>query len=177
MTKSPSAPAICSPCPPRLAERRGRLAAATGLCSLLTACSLVTGPNDLDNLDAARTRWNDAGPRDYSYDVRWACFCGGPVGRWIRVTVVDGAVVEGRYLDTDNIVEFRYWKDLPTVPDLFDLVEGILGESPDRFDVLYNRDDGHPILLVVDRLENAVDDEYTLQSKNLQGLTNLLLAR
>ena len=177
MTKSPSAPATCCPSPPRHAERRGRLAAATGLCSLLTACALLTGPEDLDNLAAARTRWNDAGLRDYSYEVKWECFCGGPVGRWIRVTVVDGDIVEGRYLDTDEIVEFRFWRDLPTVPDLFDQVESILGQEPDRFDVLYHRDDGHPILLLVDRIENAADDEYSFQSKNLQGLSNLLVAR
>lgn len=137
---------------------------------MLTACSLLTGPNDLDNLESARSRWKEQGLQDYTYDLRWDCFCGAPAGRWIRVYVVRDAVVEATYIDNGEDVELRYVRDLPTIPDLFDRVADILEDEPDDFDVIYHRDDGHPILLLVDMIENAVDDEYSFQSRNLQVL-------
>jgi hypothetical protein len=135
------------------------------------SCGLLTGPHDLDNLAAARDRWKSTGPADYSFEVHWACECLPPAGRWIRVTIVAGSIVEGRYLDSGEIVEFRYWRDLPTVPALFDRVEEFLAQSPHRFDVIYHRD-GYPLLLVVDVHPDHPDDEYALRSRNLQVLTD-----
>lgn len=151
-----------------------RAAVSLSFCSLLTACSVPTEPSDADQLADARERWDRLGLSNYDYDVRWDCFCLGPVGRWIEVSVRGNVVIRGRYADTGEDVELRLSPELPTIPDLFDQVESIIAGDPDRLDVRYDPDNGHLILLMVDRIHNAVDDEYSLQSRNLQGQPVLL---
>ncbi len=151
-----------------------RSAVCLSFSSLLAACSLVTGPNDTDRLSDARARWDRVGPHNYDYDVRWDCFCGGLVGRWVEVSVRGDVVIQARYADTGLDVEPQFYPDIPTIPGLFDQVATIIEEDPDRLEVRYDADDGHPIMLTVDRITNAVDDEYSFQSRNLLAIPVLL---
>lgn len=151
-----------------------RTAACISFTSLLAACSLVAGPSDGEQLADARARWDQVGPDNYDYDVRWDCFCGGLVGRWIEVSVRGNVVITARYADTGLEVEPQYLPQVPTIAGLFDQVATIVAEDPDRLDVRYDSDDGHPVMLSVDRIHNAVDDEYSFQSRNLQAMPVLL---
>ena len=151
-----------------------RTAVCLSFSSLLTACSLFTGPSESDRLEDARARWAQVGPVSYDYDVRWVCFCGGPAGRWIAVSVRNDLVVQARYADTGLDVEAEFFPTIPTIPGLFDQVANIIGNDPYQLDVQYDPDDGHPITLTVDRIHNAVDDEYSFESRNLQGIADLL---
>jgi uncharacterized protein DUF6174 len=151
-----------------------RSAVCLSFSSLLAACSLLTGPSAGDRLDEARARWARVGPINYEYEVRWVCFCGGPVGRWIAVSVRDDLVTRARYVDTGLDVESESFSEIPTIPGLFDQVANIIENDPYQLEVQYDPDDGHPIMLTVDRIQNAVDDEYSFQSRNLQGIADLL---
>lgn len=151
-----------------------RTAVCLSFSSLLAACSLLTGPSESDRLEDARARWAQVGPINYDYDVRWVCFCGGPAGRWIAVSVRDNLVIQARYADTGLDVEPQFFPSIPTIPGLFDQVANIIENDPYQLDVQYDSDDGHPIMLSVDRIQNAVDDEYSFQSRNLQGIPELL---
>jgi hypothetical protein len=147
-----------------------RTAICLSFSSLLAACSLLTGPSDSDRLEDARARWDQVGPVSYDYDVRWVCFCGGPVGRWIVVSVRNSLVIQARYVDTGLDVEPEFFSAIPTIPGLFDQVASIIEGDPYQFDVQYDPGDGHPTMLTVDRIHNAVDDEYSFQSRNLQAI-------
>ena len=151
-----------------------RAAVCLAFSSLLAACSLVTGPNDTEQLADARARWARVGPDNYDYDVRWDCFCGGLVGRWVEVSVRDNVVIQARYADTGLDVEPQFYSEIPTIPGLFDQVATIIEEDPDRLEVEYDPGDGRPVMLAVDRIYNAVDDEYSFQSRNLQAIPVLL---
>lgn len=151
-----------------------RTAACISFTSLLAACSLITGPSDGEQLADARARWDRAGPDNYDYDVRWDCFCGGLVGRWLEVSVRGNVVIRATYADTGLDVEPQYFPQVPTVAGLFDQVATIIAEDPDHLEVEYDAERGQPVMLSVDRIRNAVDDEYSFQSRNLQAIPVLL---
>lgn len=145
-----------------------RAAVSLTFCSLLTACSHFTEPSQDDRLDDARQLWERQGPADYVYETRVNCFCGGLAGRWIEVTVIGGQVVRGRYADTGQDVEAQWFQLVLTIVDLFDQVEHFIGEDPDELVVVYDPVDRHPTRITADIRVRTADDEYFIESRNLQ---------
>lgn len=151
-----------------------RAAVSLSFCSLLTACSLLTEPSQDDRLDDARQRWERQGPADYVYETRVNCFCGGLAGRWIEVSVMGGQVVRGRDVDTGQDIEAQWFQLVPTIVDLFDQVEYFIGEDPDELVVVYDPVDGHPTRITADIRVQTADDEYFIESRNLQAMLTVL---
>lgn len=149
-----------------------RTTACLSVSSLLAACSRFTEPTPADRLEDARTLWDRQGPADYIYQTRVMCFCGGlaGAGRWIEVTVMSGQVTRGRYADTGQDVETQWFQQVPTIEDLFENVEYFLAQDPDQLEVVYDPDDGHPTRITADIRVQMADDEYFLESRNLQAM-------
>lgn len=151
-----------------------RTTAGLSVSSLLAACSLFTEPTPADRLEDARQLWNRVGPADYIYETRVMCFCGGLAGRWIEVTVIGKAVVRGRYADTGQDVEAQWLQLVPTIEDLFENVEHFIDQDPDQLEVVYDPADGHPTSITADIRVQTADDEFFIESRNLQAMLTAL---
>lgn len=126
--------------------------------ALGAACN--TAPTEqLDALDQARQRWADEGGPRYELTLNRACFCGGP----LRVRLeVDGDEIVRTDLDTGEPVPQQFEALFPDVPGLFDLIEEEILRPAAAVIVTYHGTLGYPLSISVDRIKNAIDDEYTL---------------
>lgn len=139
-----------------MARLRGRSSPAALL--LLAACGLF-GPNDRDDLAAARARWDELGPSSYVLTVERQCFCL-PLGP-VQVTVVSSAVTERQVVSTGQPVPADQAEYYPDVPGLFQLVADALDRA-DAVEVQYDGQWGFPSKVVIDYAKNAIDDELTV---------------
>jgi hypothetical protein len=132
-----------------------------GALLLLLACTAPTGPGEPGELQAARQRWAERGGLDYSFELVRECSCvlG---GRRIRVSVAGGAVAAAQYLDSGDSVETPFLSYLPTVPDLFDVIENALAQPAAVLEASYDPFYGYPARIELDQSAAAIDDELTL---------------
>ena len=111
----------------------------------------------LEELNRARTLWDDAAPREYQLTVSQACFCdaGTPFKSRVRGThVVSGT---GGLRSAGRRVE----PELRTVDALFDEAERLIRSNAEGVAVRFDSDFGYPALIEVDRWRDAFDDEWT----------------
>jgi hypothetical protein len=130
------------------------------------ACEAPTAPGDVDNLSAARARWQAKGSDSYTYTVNRSCFCvlG---GRTVTVTVSNGSVVTAEYQESGAAVDQALLTYVVTVPDLFDLIEDALAGAPAFFAATYDPVYGYPTRIEIDNSANAVDDELAISARDL----------
>ncbi len=131
---------------------------------LLAGCKLI-GPNDPDGpefteLDAAREAWAALGLDNYDVEMVRGCFCIG--GGRLSVLVRDDSVAAVFPQDDYWSGEIDWWQYIPTVDELFDLIEDAQ-QNADSWEVQYS-DDGYPTRIDIDWITNAIDDEisYTI---------------
>jgi hypothetical protein len=126
---------------------------------LLGGCALFTGPDEPTRLEEARALWDQVGPRDYTFEFTPDCFCA-LGGQRIRVTVDDGAVTTARMISTDAPVEAYLFATIPTVPELFDLIQQALDRNAYRIEASYDGTYGYPVRVAIDYERNTIDEEY-----------------
>ena len=133
------------------------------LLALLPACGL-TGPSELDQLEAARARWHRSPLRDsYFIELTRSCFCPYPGAfPWTRVEVVNGAVVDAWELPPRNPIPNGLLANYPTVPALFDLIAHELANKSAVVRVEYDPGHGAPMQIYFDRIRQAIDDELSI---------------
>ena len=146
---------------------RRSAAALLALLSALGGCELFSGPDAEDRLTTARRRWLTQGPYSYNYEVRRDCFCPN-AGRWARVEVEEGRVAAAVWLDSGSAVEPQWLAALPTVPTLFDDIERAIAQHAVLLETRYDPTDGHPIRINVDVSHNILDEEFAVDTRNLQ---------
>lgn len=129
-------------------------------------CADATAPGEQGQLDAARARWRAQGSESYTVEINRGCFCvlG---GRRMTVTVVNGAVVEADYLDSGGPVESALLTYIPTIPDLFDLIQDALTRQPASFLAMYDPTYGYPTRIEIDYSASAADDELAITATGL----------
>ena len=133
------------------------------------ACEAPTAPGEGDSLEAARARWLALGSQSYSYDVSRNCFCllG---GRRMTVTVRDGAVVGAALQDSGDDVDAGLLSYVPTVADLFDLIQDALDRKAAYFSAEYDQTFGFPTRIEIDYSSSAADDEIAISARDLLPL-------
>lgn len=131
-----------------------------------TACEAPTAPGERDALASARARWTARGSDSYTYDVNRSCFCvlG---GKSVTVSVQNGSVTSASLAESGSLVDNALLTYVPTVPDLFDLIEDALSRNPAYFAATYDPTFGYPTRIEVDYSANAVDDETAISTRNL----------
>lgn len=121
---------------------------------------------DIHQLHAARSLWRSHKLQDYDIKQEHQCFCIYPSG-FVTVMVRAGKVVDA--IDQQGVPvsqeKLQYYK---TVDRLFDWIEGMQKQKPDRFDVVFDSAFGFPSEIVLDQSTRAVDDELTIKLKDLQ---------
>lgn len=150
-------------------SRRPFLPAALFLLAGL-ACEAPTAPGERDSLEAARTRWRALGSQSYTYEVNRSCFCllG---GRLMSVTVQAGQVTAAEFQDSGAGVETALLSYVPTIADLFDMIEDALNRNASYFAVTYDPGYGYPTRIEIDYSSSAVDDEVAISARDLLPLT------
>lgn len=145
---------------------RNRSLALAALLLTGAACEAPTAPGDGDNLSTARALWRASGSESYSYAVNRSCFCvlG---GRLMTVTVRNGSVSSAEYFDSGSAVDAALLTYVPTVADLFDLVQDALNRSPVYFSATYDPVYGYPTRIEVDYSADLADDELALSARDL----------
>ena len=167
MMKSPSArEAFSWPGRKRVRLFMRRATVLVGSIGAGVGCGSLTAPTEGNRLSAARVQWAATAQPGYRYEAMTLCECL-QAGRWIQVTVSDGQVTAGRYLDTGTPVETAALPALPTVPMMFDRIQHALSQRAVLLEVEYDPRDGHPTLINVDVSRTIVDEEFTLRSRNL----------
>jgi hypothetical protein len=143
--------------------KRFRLVFLLALALPLGACG-VFGPDNeeqLDQLRAARARWQQSAPASYSFVLQRECFCGEEMSSPVRVTVVNGVKQSVVYVDSGEPMRADWLQFFPTIEGIFTLLEKEIRESDD-VEVTYDAARGFPVHAAIDAIENAIDDEYSL---------------
>jgi len=143
-----------------------RRLALLALVLTLAACESPTGPSDREQLLQARARWDANGSDSYSFEINRGCFCvlG---GRLVEVTVQDGAVVAAQYLDSKGPVDATLLGYVPTVPDLFDLIQDAIDRQAVSFVASYDPVYGYPTSIEIDYSATTADDELRYTARAL----------
>jgi hypothetical protein len=139
------------------------------LVLLLTACEAPTAPNDREDLARARARWQALGSESYSFDLDRGCFCV-LAGRRITITVQNGAVLAAEYQDSKDAVESVLLTYLPTVPDLFDLIQDAFDRNAASLVVSYDPSYSYPTRIEIDYSATTADDQISLTISDLAFL-------
>ena len=142
------------------------------LAFALGACQSLTGPGDREQLSQARARWREKGSGDYSFEINRGCFCV-LAGRRVAVTVQGGAVVSAEYLDSNQPVEATLLAYVPTVPDLFDLIDDAINRNAVSFVASYDPTYGYPTSIEIDYSATTADDEISFTARDLTLITAL----
>ena len=122
-------------------------------------CGFFDGDPD-DELRDRQRRWDALGITDYSFEFRRACFCGGPHG-FLRVLVRQDAIISVTDVQTGAPPENLPAGWVGTIDEIF---AELLREA-DRADAIDVQFDGtfhFPTTANVDRIKNAIDDEFGL---------------
>jgi hypothetical protein len=137
------------------------------------ACEAPTAPGEHDSLEAARARWRALGSESYRYEVNRSCFCllG---GRLMTVTVKAGTVTAAEFQDSGADVEAALLSYVPTVADLFDLIEDALERKASYFSADYDPSYGYPVRIEIDYSSSTADDEIAISARDLLPLTTSL---
>lgn len=136
--------------------RAGRICALAVLGAGLSACSDALGPVE-DDLEDARELWAERAPLDYSFVFRRSCFCASEFIRPVRI-IVDGETVVSAVFADDGMPIETPLSEVPTIPDLFDEIRSAIEEA-DEVTATFDEGYGHPLTVMIDFIEQAIDDE------------------
>jgi len=140
----------------------------------LAACGSPTAPDERARLEQARAVWYAKGLASYRFELTRLCECL-PAGR-VKVTVEQGVVSGGEYPESGNPVEPALLTYLPTVPDLFDLIEAALDQGAVSLAAEYDSRFGFPLHVSIDYSAALADDEIELIIRDLAALDGELRA-
>jgi hypothetical protein len=141
----------------------------TGTLVALTSCEAVgvTGPGleTREQLLSHRQLWESQGITSYRFGYRRTCYCGDV--KTLEIDVANGAVAAARYADDGAPVHAIYQTTLPTIDDLFDIIEEALDQRADALRVTYHRTLGYPTEILLDYRFVVADDEFGYTVFNL----------
>ena len=133
-----------------------------------TACHSSPLEETRDELAAARGRWKASGPPDYDFDLQHNCFCADPVTRPVTISVRAGAFVSIVYADSGAAADTALFRNYLTVDRVFTFLQHTLDAKPASFTAAYHEQLGYPVMIHVDPLGQAADDEFSIQITSLR---------
>jgi hypothetical protein len=152
----------------RVARLPWALLASTGV---LCGCSDAFDSGEERELARAESRWDGAALLDYQVEVRLGCFCEAAIPVFSRLEVRAGEVVAAEPLAPSPGFEEIPLEAWPTVPDVFDLIEGASRQSVyTEIEVEYDATLGHPRRLDLRCKANVTDCGATYELQNLVPL-------
>ncbi len=140
------------------------------LAIVLTACSAMGGTE----LSRNQSKWENAGIKDYRYDLFIGCFCAFRDRMPVTVEVRDGKTVSMTYADgtplTQSDLDIDFFQRFNTLEGIFaDLASGQASKA-EAIEVTYDPTYGFISQMNVDQIKLAADDEYSVQVSNFEIL-------
>ena len=145
---------------------RGRVFAGAVALLLIGSCNDPNGPEQ--ELTAAEAKWNSVGPSSYSFDVRRLCFCTTEATRAVTATVSGGALVSLVYTDSGTVADTSLFRELLTVPRLFDLLRSTMATGPVEATISYDSVLGYPVHAFFDFSKAIADEEFGVEVLELR---------
>ncbi len=114
----------------------------------------------------SHSQWQALNIENYEFEQRVVCFCTPPAGRFHKITVESGAIVEiidledGRSLPSEN---FDFFK---TISQLLVFVESISPDSVAVFNIEYDSNFGFQSSIYVDFHQGSADEEIGYETRN-----------
>lgn len=143
---------------------------------VLAACDSATGPSERTTLAQARARWAAQGGENYTVELTRSCECI-LAGRRMLVTVQNGSVASAEYFESGDPVAGAELSYVPTVEDLFDLIEDALAQPAAAFLATYDEQYGYPTRIEIDPSATTADDEVSWSVRDLVLLSSLQAGR
>jgi hypothetical protein len=139
--------------------------------TVLCGCSDAFDSGEERELAQAESRWDGAGLLDYQVEARLGCFCQAALPVFTRLEVRAGQVVVAEPLAPSPVSDDIPLEAWPTVPDVFDLIEGASRQSVyTEIEVEYDPTLGYPSRLNLRCKANVTDCGATYELQNLVPL-------
>lgn len=147
----------------------------SALFLFLSSCDSITDGRKGDDFRANKDLWQKQNVENYSFEFSKLCYCG---GLFNPATVVVKADTIHSVLDpqtgeplrdpqTNELVLQKYPKSFQTIDELFEVIENAR-ENADKLNVEYDEKLGYPVLIEIDYIKEAIDDEVTYKIDNFQ---------
>lgn len=134
------------------------------LILLLSACE-----NESINFPEMLTlsQWDELNIENYEYEQRFVCFCAPPAGRFHKITVGSGEIVEIVDLEDGSAVVDEH-NSFKTISKLLEFVESIDPDSVALINVEYDSSFGFPSFIYVDFSHGIADEEIGYETRNFK---------
>lgn len=134
------------------------------LLALFSGCSVVDDNDALEQLRDEQRRWRALNIDSYTFEMQYSCFCGSPQG-FVRITVQNDSVRSMIDLATNQPIPSSFQGQFGTIDQIF---EHLIQEAEDADDMRlgFHRTYHYPAEANVDRIKNAIDDEFSLSLRN-----------
>ena len=141
----------------------------------LYSCDSIVDGRKGDDFVASRNLWQQEGQENYSFEFSKLCYCGGlfnPATIVVKAdtisTVLDPETGEPlRDPQTNELVFPKYSDSFLTIDELFEVIEDAR-KNADKLSVEYDGNLGYPVLIEIDYIKEAIDDEVTYKVENFQ---------
>ncbi len=112
------------------------------------------------------SQWQALNIENYEFEQRVVCFCTPPAGRFHKITVESGAIVEIIDLEDDRSLPSENFDFFKTISQLLEFVESIDPDSVAVFNIEYDSNFGFPSSIYVDFDSFTLDEEIGYETRN-----------
>jgi hypothetical protein len=126
-------------------------------------CDSSPDSPEQSQLESALATWDVQGPSSYSFTWQQGCECSPEWTRPIRIKVVNDAIVEAAYVDTQLPVSADLRAHLLTIDGVFDTIQDAVANNAFAVNVQYDSNSGAPLSVAVDYEQYTADEELSLQ--------------
>ena len=131
----------------------------------LTSCSVLQDDNGpLDEMLAAKRRWERLNIDYYSFEFQMSCECQSV--RKVRIYVEADTIHSATYVDDGSPVQPGSGSRVQTIDGLFEWLIDELRRDPDESRAWFHQEYHFPRELYIDSRKNVIDDEFWLYVTN-----------
>lgn len=141
----------------------------------LSSCDSIVDERKENDFSANQNLWQQQETGSYNFEFSKLCYCG---RLFNPATIVVEADTVHAVLDpetgeplrdpqTQELVLTKYPESFLTIAELFEVIENAR-EKADKLNVEYHRNLGYPVLIEIDYIKEAIDDEVTYKIDNFR---------
>ncbi len=121
-------------------------------------------------LDAQRALWASRAPDHYRYEVSIGCMCPRELASPVLIEVENGIGRVVSYADGTPVdpVRINSWQQVRTMEGVFDIIDHWIDYRDGTMTVHYDPVNGHPTVIDIDLIPEAIDDEVRYTIRNVQ---------
>lgn len=127
----------------------------------LTSCARSPFEQRVDDLAAARARWQIAAISNYDFDFAKSCFCLVEALGPVTISVRDGRFAGLVSRDSGTPVDTALFEQFLTMERVFETTRQLLDDGPAAFTASYDAAFGYPTNVTVDPVAQIADDELS----------------